>query len=99
MDEAGAIDGDAFLGPGSPLGNHRATGTVMLLGAALDAAAIERELDALGVLSGVTALPNAAGSCVRLLAKAGGTLVRGLDAVVAAAFTAAFGRAPPPRRR
>ncbi len=100
VDEAGAIGGDAFLGPASPLGPHRAMGTVMLLGAAaLDAAAIERALDVLGVLGGVTALPNAAGTCVRLLAGTGGTLARGLDAVSAAAFTAAFGGKPPARRR
>jgi urease accessory protein len=100
LDEAGAIDGDAFLAPGSPLGAHRAMGTVMLLGvAALHAPGIERELDALGVLGGVTGLPNAAGTCVRMLAGGGGTLSRGLDAVLSAAFTAVFGRQPPQRRR
>ena len=93
VDETGAIDGEAFLGPNSPLGRYRAMGTVMLLAAIqLDAAPIEPTLGALGVLGGITSLPNGAGLCVRLLAEAGGALARGLQAVVAAGFAAATNR-------
>ncbi len=100
VEDAGAIDGGSFMGGGSPLGPHRAMGTVMILGRAaerLDVAWIEQKLDGFGVLGAGTPLPNDAGIGVRLLARDGGHLARGTDVVLGAAFEAAYG-APPARR-
>jgi urease accessory protein len=103
VDEAGTIDGAVFFGSGSPLGQYRAMGTVMVLGEAgarlgrcVD---LGRQLDCLGVLGGATILPNETGLCVRLLAGGGGQLAKGLDVIVAAAFEASFDHPPPGQRR
>lgn len=91
VDDAGAIDGLAFVSLDSPLGPYRAMGTVMILGRAagrLGAAFVDHQLDRLGVLGGCTSLPNEAGLCIRLLALEGGRLARGLDLIGALGFEA-----------
>ncbi len=82
VDEASAIEGRAYLGPGSPLGPYRAMGTIMVLGEAasyLQTDDLPGQPDGSGVLSGATTLPNGAGVCVRVLAIGGGQLARALD--------------------
>jgi urease accessory protein len=101
VDDAGAIDGGSFSGDGSPLGPYRAMGTVMILGDAargIHLGGIEETLDGLAVLGASTRLPNGAGVCVRLLARDGGRLARGSDAVLAAVFQGLHGGALPARR-
>ena len=96
------IDGIAFFGAASPLHGYRAFGSVMILGRhapSLDPPGTEAMLDETGVLSGITRLPNAAGWAIRLLAKDGGALARGLDAAFAFGFEALLGTRPARRRK
>ncbi len=96
------IDGIAFFGAASPLHGYRAFGSVMILGPqalSLDPTGAEAILDAIGVLGGITRLPNAAGWAVRLLATDGGALARGLDAAFAFGFEALLGARPARRRK
>ncbi len=101
VEDRSFLSGPDFAGPGSPLGPCRAFGSALLLGAgvALDPARLQSELDALGVLAGASPLPNQGGWGVRLLAREGGALRRGLDAVFEAAFLALTGEQPARRRK
>jgi urease accessory protein len=86
----------------SPLMGYRAVGNAFLLGemsAGLDPSDVERDLHALGCLSGISRLPGANGLIVRLLGPDGGTLARGLGLVFRAGFRAMTGLDPAPRRK
>jgi urease accessory protein len=101
LSDRGALDGDRLQGDASPLGPYRAVGTMLVLGAGSDrcpAELIERRLDSLGCLAGLSMLPNNAGIGGRILATDGGALRRGLEAAFAIAFEALTGL-PPARRR
>ncbi len=101
-EDRGLIDGIGFFGTASPLHGYRAFGSVMILGrqaVSLDPTGAEAMLDATGVLSGITRLPNAAGWAIRLLATDGGALGRGLDAAFAFGFEALLGMRPARRRK
>lgn len=100
--ERSAIDGPAFADAASPLGSHRAYGTMLLLGPAdlLPAPRLlQTEADAVGCLAGASPLPNGAGLGLRLLASDGGRLSAGLDALARLAFRALSGCAPARRRK
>jgi urease accessory protein len=99
--DRGSLTGEAMLSPASPLGPHRAVGTVLVLGRGAercDADSVERRLAALGCVAGLSKLPNDAGVGGRILAADGGALARGLQAAFTAAFEALIG-VPPARRR
>ena len=98
--DRGLIEGAALGTAASPLGPYRAAGTLLLLHARLDdAAALQAALDATGCLSGISDLPNAAGTAVRLLAPDGGRLTRGLAVAFDTCFRTIFGRPPAVRRK
>jgi urease accessory protein len=101
LSDRGAISGEAMFGPSSPLGPHRAVGTVFVLGRGAercDAELFENRLAACGCIAGFSKLPNNAGIGSRVLAPNGGALARGLEAAFALAFEALIG-VPPARRR
>jgi urease accessory protein len=101
LNDRGAIAGDAIMAASSPLGPHRAAGTVFVLGcgaAACDAELLDQRLAACGCVAGFSKLPNDAGIGSRVLAANGGALTRGLEAAFAVAFAALLG-VPPARRR
>jgi urease accessory protein len=91
--------GDDFAGLGGALGGSRALGSVLILGGAVDPEAMQSRLDAIGVLSGASRLPNEAGWGVRLLAEGGGRLAHGLELAFAAGFEALTGCIPTRRRK
>lgn len=101
--ERGRIDGAAFAGAASPMGPHRAYGTMVVLGAPDDARlaglTLRQAGDAAGCLTGVSPLPNGAGLGLRLLALDGGALSAGMDAVFRIVFEALSGCAPGRRRK
>lgn len=100
--ERSEIDGPAFSDSASPLGGHRAYGTLILIGPAglLPAPrALQAEADAVGCLVGASPLPNGAGLGARLLAPDGGRLSAGLDALVRLAFRTLSGCEPARRRK
>lgn len=100
--ERARITGADFQDAASPLGGWRAYGTVIVLATAAvlpEAAVLQRSADAVGCLAGVSALPNDAGLCLRLLAPDGGTLSAGLAAMSDLAFTALTGLEPSRRRK
>ncbi len=100
FDDRSRFAGDDFIGGiGSPLGGWRALGSVLLLGGAIDPAAVEARLDAIGVFACASPLPNAAGWGLRLLATDGGRLSSGLELAFAACFEALTGAAPARRRK
>lgn len=101
LSDRGAVDGSTFLGAVSPAGPNGAAGTLLALGPGsqrIDAAALERRLDAVRCIAGVTCTPHELGVAVRMLAPDGGALARGLDVAFATAFEALLGF-PPARRR
>ena len=86
--ERGRIEGLDLVDDASPLGPFSAAGNVYLLGVASPlpgAAALQTLLDATGCIAGIGSLPNGAGVGIRLLAREGGTLARGLDRALARA--------------
>jgi urease accessory protein len=98
--DRGFIEGATLGTAASPLGPYHAAGTLLLLGARLDdAAAVQVALDATGCLAGLSALPNDAGTAIRLLAPDGGRLARGLAVAFETCFRAIFGCPPAPRRK
>jgi len=101
--ERSRIDGLAFTAPDSPLGLHRAYGTMVVLGAPDDARLASLRLrqaaDAVGCLTGVSPLPNGAGLGLRLLAPDGGALSAGMDAVFRIVFEVLSGCVPGRRRK
>lgn len=98
--DRGLIWGGSLGGAASPLGPYRAAGSILLLGMALaDSKALQSRIDALGCLSGLSELPNGAGTGIRLLAPDGGRLARGLALALGACFHAASGVLPAPRRK
>ncbi len=98
-EDRSTFTGEDFDGSGGPLGGWRALGSVLILGGAIDPATLERRLDAIGVLGGASPLPNDAGWGVRLLARDGGSLARGLELAFAAGFEALAGCVPARRRK
>ena len=93
---AGAMLGTAA----SPLGPYCAAGSVLLLGELLgDSKALQARIDLLGCASGISALPNGAGTGIRLLAPDGGRLSLALALATKACFRAASGVDPAPRRK
>ncbi len=101
LNDRGSLAGEALFAPSSPLGRHRAVGTVFVLGRGAhicDAELLEKRLAACGCVAGFSALPNDAGIGGRVLAPNGGALARGRAAAVAIAFAALIG-VPPARRR
>jgi urease accessory protein len=102
LNDRGAIAGEAMFAPSSPLGPHRAAGTVLVLGRGAelcDPALLDQRLAARGCVAGFSPLPNDAGIGSRVLAANGGALARGLEAAFALAFEAVFGVAPARRRK
>lgn len=102
VDERSCIDGAAYAAAQSPLGPFRAMGAVFILGTvahALDPMGIESALDAVEVLAGCSRLPNQAGWAVRLLARDGGHLRRGLEVAFAIGFETLVGTRPAYRRK
>jgi urease accessory protein len=98
--DRGCIEGSTIGTAASPLGPYRATGTLLLLHATLhDAAGLQAALDATGCLAGISALPNGAGTAIRLLAPDGGRLARGLAIAFDTCFRAIFGQDPALRRK
>jgi urease accessory protein len=99
--DRGSFAGEWMFGPTSPLGPHRAAGTILVLGQGAercDAGVLEARLAACGCVAGISRLPNKAGVGGRVLAANGGVLARGLEAAFAAGFEALIG-VPPARRR
>lgn len=93
---AGAMLGTAA----SPLGPYCAAGSVLLLGLPLgDSKALQTRIGLLGCVSGISALPNEAGTGIRLLAPDGGRLSLALALATEACFRAASGVDPAPRRK
>ncbi len=93
---AGAMLGTAA----SPLGPYCAAGSVLLLGRLLeDGKALQSRIDRLGCVSGVSALPNGAGTGIRLLAPDGGRLSLALALATNACFRTVSGVDPAPRRK
>ncbi|AMB44251.1 urease accessory protein UreD [Methylobacterium sp. AMS5] len=103
VQERSRIDGTAFAAPDSPMGPHRAFGTMVVLGAPDDARLaglrLRQAADAVGCLTGVSPLPSGAGLGLRLLAPDGGALSAGMDAVFRIVFEALSGCAPGRRRK
>jgi urease accessory protein len=99
VEERSLFRGDDFAGLGGALGGCRAMGSVLILGGTVDPAALQSRLDAIGVLSGASRLPNEAGWSVRLLAEGGGSLARGLELAFATGFEALTGCMPARRRK
>ncbi|MCP1547118.1 MULTISPECIES: urease accessory protein UreD [Methylorubrum] len=101
--ERSRIDGLAFTAPDSPMGLHRAYGTMVVLGAPDDARLaglrLRQAADAVGCLTGVSPLPNGAGLGLRLLAPDGGALSAGMDAVFRIVFEVLSGCVPGRRRK
>ena len=101
--ERSRIDGAAFTGPDSPMGGHRAYGTMVVLGAPDDARLagplLRQASDAAGCLTGVSPLPNGAGLGLRLLAPDGGALSAGMEALFRILFAALSGCEPGRRRK
>ncbi len=101
LNDRGSLTGEAMFAPSSPLGRHRAAGTVFVLGRGAhicDAELLEKRLAACGCVAGFSVLPNDAGIGGRVLAPNGGALARGLEVAFAIAFAALIG-VPPARRR
>ncbi|MFF8802041.1 MULTISPECIES: urease accessory protein UreD [unclassified Methylobacterium] len=101
--ERSRIDGTAFAAPDSPMGPHRAYGTMVVLGAPDDARLaglrLRQAADAVGCLTGLSPLPNGAGLGLRLLAPDGGALSAGMDAVFRIVFEVLSGCTPGRRRK
>lgn len=96
------IDGMEFIADSSPLGTHRAYGSLLVLAAGdvlPEPTRLQTAADEAGCLSGVSALPNGAGLGLRLLAGDGGRLASGLQAAAAVAFEALAGTTPGRRRK
>ncbi len=101
INDRGSLSGDAMFAASSPLGRHRAVGTVFVLGRGADifnAELVEERLAACGCVAGFSPLPNGAGVGGRVLGPNGGALARGLEAAFAVAFETLIG-VPPARRR
>lgn len=101
LNDRASIAGEAMFASSSPLGRHRAVGTVFVLGRGAercDAELFDKQLAATGCVAGFSKLPNNAGIGSRVLAANGGTLARGLEAAFAVAFETLIG-VPPARRR
>ena len=102
LNDRGSISGEAMFAPSSPLGGHRAVGTVFVLGRGADicdAELLERRIAACGCVAGFSVLPNDAGVGARVLAPNGGALAGGLEAAFAVAFEALTGVRPARRRK
>jgi len=100
VSDRGVILGEEIGTSASPLGPFRAFGTVLLInGDWADRARTIAAVEETGCIAGASALPNAAGVALRLLASETGILARGLAAACAAGFEAVFGRSPQPRRK
>lgn len=100
LTDRGLVAGAMLGAVASPLGPYRAAGSVLLLGRLLeDGRALQARIDLLGCASGVSALPNGAGTGIRLLAPDGGRLSLALALASNACFRAVSGIDPAPRRK
>jgi urease accessory protein len=99
VEDRSLFRGDDFAGLGGALGGLRALGCVLILGGIVDPEALQSRLDAIGVLSGASRLPNGAGWSMRLLAEGGGRLARGLELAFETGFEALTGCIPARRRK
>lgn len=100
MTDRGLVAGATLGTAASPLGPCHAGGSVLLLGRLLeDGKALQSRIDRLGCMSGISALPNGAGTGIRLLAPDGGRLSLALALASNACFRAVSGVDPAPRRK
>jgi urease accessory protein len=99
VEDRSLFRGADFAGLEGALGGWRSLGSVLILGGAVDPEVLQFRLDAMGLLSGASRLPNEAGWSVRLLAKDGGGLARGLELAFAVGFEALTGCIPARRRK
>jgi urease accessory protein len=97
--ERGTIDLATIGTPASPLGPYRAAAAIYLVGVAPDKAALDIVLDHSGCPIGASALPNNAGTAIRILAMDGGSLVAAMSQVRQACFRAVAGFDAAPRRK
>lgn len=91
--DAGSIGGDELAAQAGALGGMAAAATVLVIAPPdrlAGIAAIEAAADATGCLAGATAAPNDSGIAMRLLARDGGTLARGIEAAFGVAARAAL---------
>lgn len=94
LSDIGQVSGAEIAGQLGPLGGLKAAATVFVIAPhdrRVDIATIEAAADACGCLAGASAAPNDAGVAMRILAKDGGTLARGIEAAFHAASRAALG--------
>lgn len=100
VSDRGVIRGEEIGTRASPLGPFRAFGTILLIhGDWTDRARTIAAVEVTGCVAGASALRNAAGVALRLLAIETGMLARGLAAACAAGFEVMFDRPPQPRRK
>ncbi|KQO57655.1 urease accessory protein UreD [Methylobacterium sp. Leaf86] len=102
VNERSTLDGATLASPASPMGAYAAYGSMVILGSVdcrPDIGVLQVAAEGIGCLCGASPLPNAAGLAVRVLARNGGALSTGMDAVFAVAFAALFGVAPARRRK
>ena len=102
VNERSTLDGATLASPASPMGAYAAYGSMVILGSVdcrPDIGVLQVAAEGIGCLCGASPLPNAAGLAVRVLARNGGVLSTGMDAVFAVAFAALFGCAPARRRK
>ncbi|KQO94672.1 urease accessory protein UreD [Methylobacterium sp. Leaf91] len=102
VNERSTLDGATLASPASPMGAYAAYGSMVILGSVdcrPDIGVLQVAAEGIGCLCGASPLPNAAGLAVRVLARNGGALSTGMDAVFAVTFAALFGVAPARRRK
>jgi urease accessory protein len=96
------LSGRDLLSAASPLGGYRVTASVFLIGrtsAAVDYAALEQSLDQQACWCGATPLPTDAGLAIRVVARSGGDLTRGLKTAAESLIEQAIGVRLAPRRK
>jgi urease accessory protein len=102
MVDRSRVRGEDLTRPLSPQGAFTASASVFAAGISPDALlpdAFERAVEAPGILCGASALPNAAGIGMRILADGGVSLSKALDTAFDTVFTARFGAKPGRRRK
>lgn len=99
VSERGEVDLATIGTAVSPLGPYRAAGAVYLIGAMTDTETINQLTAVPGCVTGVSLLPNGAGTAIRILADGGGALANGMKMARAICFSTAAGFTPAPRRK
>ncbi len=102
MIDRGSVTGAEAMAFGGPMHGHGAVATLTLIAPTErlpDPAALEAAATQTGCLVGTSNAPNGAGLVMRLLARDGGTLARGMDAAFQVAGSAAAGVALSRRRK